>query len=170
MPERFDHVVVATHADDALALLVDATPTEKEVLGAFRYSRNETVAAPRRIAHAVGGRWARASWNYRVARADTGATGPVVTYEMSRLMNLPATDPIYVTLNARALIDPETVVAVMDYAHPIHDLAAVRAPRRRGEITTSLTAFAGAHWGWGFHEDGCRSGVEAARSLGVEWT
>lgn len=169
--ERFDHVVVATHADDALALLVDATPTEKEILGAFRYSRNETVLH-RDGSLMPSARWARASWNYRVARRghDTGVTGPVVTYEMNRLMGLPSTDPIYVTLNAKALIDPETVVAVMDYAHPIHDLDAVRAQRRRDEITTSRTAFAGAHWGWGFHEDGCRSGVEAARALGVEWT
>lgn len=169
--ERFDHVVLATHADDALALLVDATPAEKEVLGAFRYSRNETVLH-RDDSLLPSARWARASWNYRVARPghDTGATGPVVTYDMARLMGLPASDPLYVTLNATALIDPDSVVAVMDYAHPIHDLAAVRAQRRRDEITTGRTAFAGAHWGWGFHEDGCRSGVEAAHALGVAWT
>ncbi|PRY58069.1 putative NAD/FAD-binding protein [Knoellia remsis] len=170
--ERFDHVVVATHGDDALRLLADATPAEKEVLGAFRYSRNETVLHrdPSLLPRA---RWARASWNYRVARpsstATDGATGPVVTYDMTRLMGLPADDPLYVTLNATALIDPSTVVAVMDYSHPIHDLAAVRAQHRRDEITTARTAFAGAHWGWGFHEDGCRSGVEAAAALGVEW-
>lgn len=169
--ERFDHVVLATHADDALRLLVDATPTEKEVLGAFRYSRNETVLH-RDSSFLPRARWARASWNYRAARPghDDGATGPVVTYDMNRLMGLPASDPMFVTLNARALIDPSSVVAVMDYAHPIHDLEAVRAQRRRDEITTSRTAFAGAHWGWGFHEDGARSGVEAARALGVEWS
>lgn len=169
--ERFDHVVVATHADDALALLVDATPAEKEILGAFRYSRNETVLH-RDDSLLPSARWARASWNYRVARPghDVGTTGPVVTYDMTRLMGLPAADPLYVTLNATALIDPATVVAVMDYAHPIHDLAAVRAQRRRDEITTARTAFAGAHWGWGFHEDGCRSGVEAAHALGVRWS
>lgn len=168
--ERFDHVVIATHADDALHLLVDATPAEKEVLGAFRYSRNETVLH-RDESLLPSASWARASWNYRVARPghDVGTTGPVVTYDMTRLQGLPAGDPLYVTLNATALIDPATVVAVMDYAHPIHDLDAVRAQRRRDEITTARTAFAGAHWGWGFHEDGCRSGVEAARALGVEW-
>ena len=78
--ERFDHVVVATHADDALDLLVDATPAEKEVLGAFRYSRNETVLH-RDASLLPSARWARASWNYRVARPghDAGTTGPVVT-------------------------------------------------------------------------------------------
>lgn len=172
--ERFDQVVVATHADDALRLLVDATPTEKEVLGSFRYSRNETVLHrdPSLMPRA---RMARASWNYRAAPASTpltesAARGPVVTYDMTRLMGLPADDRVFVTLNAKDLIDPESVIAVMDYAHPIHDLDAVRAQRRRDEITTSRTAFAGAHWGWGFHEDGCRSGVEAARAFGVEWT
>nr|WP_052112749.1 FAD-dependent oxidoreductase [Knoellia aerolata] len=169
--ERFDHVVVATHADDALRLLVDATPTEKEVLGAFRYSRNETVLH-RDSSFMPRARWAHASWNYRAAGPghDAGTTGPVVTYDMNRLMGLPASDPLFVTLNATSLIDPAAVVAVMDYAHPIHDLDAVRAQRRRDEITTSRTAFAGAHWGWGFHEDGARSGVEAARALGVEWS
>lgn len=165
--ERFDHVVVATHADDALHLLADATPTEKEVLGAFRYSRNETVLH-RDASLLPRARWARASWNYRVA-ADPSVP-PVVTYDMTRLMGLPAGDPLFVTLNATDLIDPGSVIAVMDYAHPIHDLDAVRAQRRRDEITTATTAFAGAHWGWGFHEDGCRSGVEAAAALGVQWT
>lgn len=168
--ERFDAVILATHADDALRLLVDATPTEKEVLGAFRYSRNETVLH-RDASLLPGARWAHASWNYRAARpGHDGSTGPVVTYDMNRLMGLPATDRMFVTLNAAALIDPSSVVAVMDYAHPIHDLEAVRAQRRREEITTPRTAFAGAHWGWGFHEDGARSGVEAARALGVEWS
>lgn len=173
--ERFDHVVVATHADDALRLLVDATPSEKEVLGAFRYSRNETVLHrdPSLLPRARG---ARASWNYRALRSapdvmlDAAARGPVVTYDMTRLMGLPKADPLFVTLNATDLIDPAAVISVMDYAHPIHDLDAIHAQRRRDEITTERTAFAGAHWGWGFHEDGCRSGVEAARSLGVEWT
>ncbi|KGN36259.1 NAD(P)/FAD-dependent oxidoreductase [Knoellia subterranea] len=164
--ERFDHVVVATHADDALHLLIDATPAEKEVLGAFRYSRNETVLH-RDASLLPGSTRARASWNYRT---QAGGGRPVVTYDMTRLMGLSASDPLFVTLNATQLIDPDSVIAVMDYAHPIHDLDAVRAQRRRDEITTGTTVFAGAHWGWGFHEDGCRSGVEAAHALGVSWT
>ncbi|MBP6996263.1 MAG: FAD-dependent oxidoreductase [Phycicoccus sp.] len=162
-----DAVVLATHADQALALLADATPDEKEVLGAFRYSRNETVLhrdgslmpqAPR----------ARSSWNYRVAAPDD-QNGPMVTYWMNRLQGLDPAAPLYVSLNARDRIDPEQVIAVMDYRHPIFDEAAVRAQRRIPEITTGTTAFAGAYQGWGFHEDGARSGVAAAAALGVTW-
>lgn len=164
--ERFDRVVLATHADDALALLADATPAEKEVLGAFRYSRNETVL------HRDGSlmphaRLARSSWNYLVG--SDPARGAVVTYWMNRLQGLPASEPFYVTLNATERIDPAKVVATMEYTHPLYDLDAVRAQRRIAEITTPRTAFAGAYQGWGFHEDGCRSGVEAARAFGVDW-
>lgn len=164
--DRHDRVVVAVHADDALALLADATPLEKEVLGAFRYSQNETVL------HRDGSlmpraRLARSSWNYLVGEDPT--QGAIVTYWMNRLQGLPASEPFYVTLNATDRIDPASVVATMQYRHPLYDLGAVRAQRRVPEITTDRTAFAGAWLGWGFHEDGCRSGVEAARAFGVEW-
>lgn len=165
--ERHDRVVIATHADDALAVLADPSPAERDVLGAFRYSRNETVLhqdpslMPR-------SRRAQASWNYQVAPpGEHGA--PVVTYWMNRLQGLDQATPLFVTLNAAAAIDPSTVIATMAYDHPIHDLPALNAQRRIGEITSSTTAYAGAHWGWGFHEDGCRSGVEAARAFGVTW-
>jgi predicted NAD/FAD-binding protein len=169
--EPHDRVVVATHADQALALLADATPLEKQVLGAFRYSRNETVLhrdlrllprAPR----------ARAAWNYLVpdpVSAGARGTGPVVTYWMNRLQGLPASVPLLVTLNARDRIAERDVIAVMDYRHPIHDLAAVTAQRLLPQITTATTAFAGAYHGWGFHEDGARSGVQAAADFGVTW-
>jgi uncharacterized protein len=88
---------------------------------------------------------------------------------MNRLQGLPADEPFYVTLNATDRIDPARVVATMQYRHPLYDLHAVRAQRRLGEITTGTTAFAGAYQGWGFHEDGCRSGVQAAAAFGVSW-
>lgn len=164
---RHDAVVVATHADEALALLGDATPLEKEVLGAFRYSRNETVL------HRDGSflprtPGARAAWNYRVAPAQS-TDGPVVTYWMNRLQGIDPATPLYVTLNARTRIDPAKIIAVMDYRHPIYDTQAVDAQRRIPDITTGTTAFAGAYQGWGFHEDGARSGVAAAAALGVTW-
>ena len=164
--ERHDRVVVATHADDALRLLADPTPAEKEVLGAFRYSRNETVL------HRDGSlmpraRLARSSWNYLVG--EDPAQGAVVTYWMNRLQGLPDSEPFYVTLNATDRIDPGSVVATMQYTHPLYDVAAVRAQRRLPELATERTVFAGAYHGWGFHEDGCRSGVEAARAFGVDW-
>lgn len=164
--ERHDRVVLALHADDALGVLTDATPAEKEVLGAFRYSQNETVL------HRDGSlmpraRLARSSWNYLVG-TDPGR-GAVVTYWMNRLQGLPREEPFYVTLNASDRIDPATVVATMQYRHPLYDVDAVRAQRRLPGLTTERTAFAGAYHGWGFHEDGCRSGVEAAAAFGVQW-
>ena len=163
-----DAIVIATHADQALDLLADASREEKDVLGAFRYSRSETVlhtdarllpTAPR----------ARASWNYLTPAAPDGDHAPVVTYWMNRLQGLDSAEQYLVTLNARDRIDPAAVIAVMDYEHPIYDLEAVAAQGRLASLTTPRTAFAGAYHGWGFHEDGCRSGVEAARSLGVAW-
>ena len=163
-----DAIVIATHADQALDLLADASREEKEVLGAFRYSLSETVlhtdarmlpTAPR----------ARASWNYLTPSAPDGDHAPVVTYWMNRLQGLDSPEQYLVTLNARDRIDPATVIAVMDYEHPIYDLGAIEAQARLASLSTPRTAFAGAYHGWGFHEDGCRSGVEAARSLGVAW-
>ncbi|MFQ6171422.1 NAD(P)/FAD-dependent oxidoreductase [Oryzobacter sp. R7] len=164
--ERFDRVVLACHADDALALLADPSPGEKEVLGAFRYTSNEAVL------HRDGSlmpraRLARSSWNYLVGTDP--AKGAVVTYWMNRLQGLPAAEPFFVTLNATERIDPRSVVATMEYRHPLYDLAAVRAQRRLAGLATDTTAFAGAYHGWGFHEDGCRSGVEAAAAFGVTW-
>jgi uncharacterized protein len=164
--EQADRVVLALHADDALGILTDATPAEKEVLGAFRYSQNETVL------HRDGSlmpraRLARSSWNYLVGTDPT--QGAVVTYWMNRLQGLPRDEPFYVTLNATDRIDPAKVVATMNYRHPLYDLDAVRAQRRLPTLATERTAFAGAYHGWGFHEDGCRSGVEAAAAFGVHW-
>ena len=164
--ETYDRIVLALHADHALGILADPTPAEKEVLGSFRYSRNETVL------HRDGSlmpraRLARSSWNYLVG--DDPSRGAVVTYWMNRLQGLPPEDPFYVTLNATERIDPASVVATMQYRHPLYDLAAVRAQRRLPELATERTAFAGAYHGWGFHEDGCRSGVAAAAAFGVTW-
>lgn len=166
--ERFDRIVIATHADEALDLLADPTPAERDILGSFRYSRNVTILhQDPRLMPTAPRAWS--SWNYRVMPPGDASSGPVVTYWMNRLQHLDPATPLFVTLNATHLIDPARVLATMDYDHPIHDLAAVRAQGRKAEITTSRTAYAGAHWGWGFHEDGCRSGVEAAQAFGMTW-
>ncbi len=163
---RHDRVVLATHADDALGLLADPTPAEKEVLGAFRYTENETVLHrdPSLMPRA---RLARSSWNYLVG--EDPSRGAVVTYWMNRLQGLPAAEPFYVTLNATERIDPASVVATMHYRHPRYDLGAVRAQHRLPELTTDRTTYAGAYHGWGFHEDGCRAGVAAAAAFGTTW-
>lgn len=165
----FDQVVVATHADQALALLADATPQEKQDLGAIGYSLNRTLlhrdasVLPRRRA-------ARASWNHRTSCDGTGDGGAVtVSYWMNRLQGLPETDDLVVTLNGAGNVDPSTVVAEMDYSHPVFTPGAVEAAARLRTAGGERLAFAGAHLGWGFHEDGCRSGVEAAAALGASW-
>jgi predicted NAD/FAD-binding protein len=164
----YDAIVIATHADQALELLADASREEKDVLGAFRYSRSEAVLhSDARLLPAAP--QARASWNYLMPSARDSARPPIVTYWMNRLQGLESAEQYLVTLNARDRIDPAKVIAVMDYEHPIYDLPAIEAQRLLTSLSTPRTAFAGAYHGWGFHEDGCRSGVEAARRLGVSW-
>jgi len=165
--ERFDHVLLACHSDEALALLGDPTAAEREVLGALRYQRNETVLhtdarlLPRR-------RKAWAAWNAYIP-ATPGALC-TVSYCMNLLQSLDAPEALVVTLNRTQDIDPERILARMDYAHPLQDHASVAAQSRRAEISgVARTWYAGAYWGYGFHEDGLRSGVEVARALGVEW-
>lgn len=166
--ERFDSVVVATHPDEALALLHDASPVEKEVLGAFDYAPNRTVL------HSddtmlPGPPRGRASWNYRMSACAAREGAPVVTYWMNRLQGLETDRSYLVTLNAEERIAPDSVIATMDYAHPVYAPHSVAAQERLGALNTAQTVFAGAYHGWGFHEDGCASGVAAARALGVEW-
>lgn len=164
--QHFDKVVIATHPDQALDLLDDATPQEKEVLGAFRYTRSQALlhTDPSLLPRA---RAARSSWNFLVRSDGTGA--PLVTYWLNRLQGLPASHPLFVTLNGADLVSPRSVIAKMDYAHPAYDLEAVRAQRLLPGLSTGRTAFAGAYHGWGFHEDGARSGVAAAAAFGVAW-
>lgn len=166
--ERFDHAVLATHADQALAILGDgANRLERELLGTFPYAPNEAVLhhdvamLPRR-------RRAWASWNYHLLEQQTGK--PTVTYHMNRLQSLPDSGREWcVTLNRTGAIDPEKIVRTIQYAHPVFTTDGMRAQKRVGEISggRSRTHFAGAYWGWGFHEDGVVSGLRVARELGV---
>jgi predicted NAD/FAD-binding protein len=165
---RYSGVVVATHADTALRLLGRPTALERSILGAFSYSRNETwLHSDARLLPRAGR--ARASWNYLLPSCDAAHHGVLVTYDMNRLQSLPTTQPQLVTLNATDRIDPGEVYARMTYEHPIYTPAAVAAQQGLGALNRGGLAFAGAYHGWGFHEDGCRSGIEAAASLGVAW-
>jgi predicted NAD/FAD-binding protein len=164
----FDKVVLATHADEALALLTDAGEDEQEVLGAFGYSRNvthlhrdESVLPARRAG--------RASWNYRLEGCRTVTDRSRVSYWMNRLQGHPESDPLVVTLNPGDGETPSDVVATMTYLHPTYTAASVAAQRRLAGLNSDRLAFAGAYHGWGFHEDGCRSGVAAAEALGATW-
>jgi predicted NAD/FAD-binding protein len=162
---RFDRVVVATHADQALALLTDPSPEESLALGAFRYTANETVlhTDERLLPRA---RAARASWNYNV----NGAVKPTVTYYLNRLQRLDADEHYCVTLNRAHDIDPERVILRTVYDHPLYTLETLRGQQQIGALNGARhTLYAGAHLGNGFHEDGLASAVRAASLLGVEW-
>jgi uncharacterized protein len=161
----FDRAVVAAHAPDALRLLTAPTAAQTAVLGAFTYSRNETwLHTDTSVLPRAAG--ARAAWNLlRVPGEDR----VLVSYDMTRLMRLPGPDTHVVTLNATDRVDPTTVIAKMVYEHPVYTPASVAAQRRLPELNDDRLAFAGAYHGWGFHEDGCASGVRAAASLGVKW-
>ncbi|MEV7423151.1 FAD-dependent oxidoreductase [Streptomyces sp. NPDC091212] len=165
---RYDSVVVAVHPDQALRMLADATEDERRVLGAFPYSRNPTLlhtdtsVLPR-------ARNARASWNYLMPSCDAGADAVRVSYDMNRLQRLDAPETHVVTLNGADLVDEERVLARMVYEHPVYTPESVAAQRELPALSGPVTAFAGAYHGWGFHEDGCRSGVDAAAALGVTW-
>ncbi len=164
----FDKVVVATHADEALALLTDAGDDEQELLGAFGYSTN--VAWLHRDASVLPDQpRARASWNYRLEDCDTLTDRTRVSYWMNRLQGHPESDPLVVTLNPAEGPAPEHVVARMTYRHPTYTGASVAAQQRLPTLASERLVFAGAYHGWGFHEDGCRSGVAAATALGATW-
>ena len=164
----FDKVVIATHADDALAILADATPEEKADLGAIGYSTNQTWLHRDASALPANPR-ARASWNYRKDACETGSQNVLVSYWMNRLHGVDTADDLVVTLNATDRVAPESVIAEMTYRHPVFTTQAVAAAARLRGAGGERLAFAGAHLGWGFHEDGCRSGVEAAERLGASW-
>ncbi len=159
--ERFDRVVLACHADQALAL-IEPTPVERAVLGALKYRRNRAVvhsdpsAMPRRRA-------AWSSWNV-VADCRAGAARCRVTYWMNRLQGIAGGRHFFVTLNPRAPL--RNVWIEREYAHPVFTPEARRAQRRRGELNgVGGLYYCGACWGWGFHEDGFRSAVDAAHAL-----
>jgi predicted NAD/FAD-binding protein len=164
----FDKVVIATHADAALALLTDADDREQELLGSFGYSSNTTYLH-RDAAFLPEHARSRASWNYRLEDCGTLTDRTRVTYWMNRLQAHPESAPLLVTLNPEEGAVPREVIARMEYTHPTYTAASVAAQRRLGELNSDRLAFAGAYHGWGFHEDGCRSGVGAAEALGATW-
>lgn len=163
--ERFDRVVLATHADTALALLDEPSADERGILGAMRFQHNRATLhtdvslLPKRPR-------ARASWNYT---SGEDVQVPVLTYYANRLQGLVSETHYCITLNADSAIEPSTVIASFDYRHPVFDEAALRAQRRHHEIDgRQRTHFVGAYRGYGFHEDGVQSAHRVtARILGA---
>ncbi len=164
----FDAVVLAAHADETLAMLADATTDEKDVLGAFTYSRNSAVLH-RDDSVLPTAPAARGGWNYRMSGCANRGDRVQVSYWMNRLQHHDERFPLVVTLNPDSADPPGSIVAQMSYTHPIYTAEARAAQRRLPELETDRVVFAGAYHGWGFHEDGCRSGASAARRLGAVW-
>ncbi|GAB3016893.1 hypothetical protein GCM10011376_03210 [Nocardioides flavus (ex Wang et al. 2016)] len=163
---RFDAVVVATHPSHALAMLESPTDLQREVLSALPYSSNPALLhTDTSLLPAAAG--ARASWNFFRPEDETGAV--TVTYDLTRLQRLPTETHYLVTLGGEDLVDPATVIDRMEYEHPLYTPGSVAAQRRLPEINGERVAFAGAYHGWGFHEDGARSGLAAATHLGLRW-
>jgi predicted NAD/FAD-binding protein len=162
---RFDRVVIATHADQALALLADPSEDERRLLGAFRYSRNRTLLHTDRASLPVERR-AWASWNMDLLDCRDAQRPVGMTYHLNRLQSLPGETQYCVTLNEPSP-RPETVIASMDYTHPVLDAAAVGAQKELRRLSGArATFYAGAHLRHGFHEDGLMSALKVAEALG----
>lgn len=164
--EEFDQVVLATHGDQALRLLSDANPVEREILSSFTCSKNlailhtDTSLLPQR-------RRAWASWNYHLS--DNPTAPAAVTYQMNILQQLKSREPFCVTLNREDSIDQNKILGRFEYEHPLYSPAAVDSQSRHAEISglRHRTHFCGAYWGYGFHEDGVKSAMTVARAFGI---
>ena len=165
--ETYDHVVLASHADETLRLLVDANQQERAALGAFRYQKNVAVLhRDPRVMPRSKRCWA--SWNYT---SDGNIDDPAlsVTYWMNRLQGIARETPLFVTLNPKTAIAPEQVFDVHTFDHPVFDHAAISAqPRIQAMQGMNKTWFCGAHLRHGFHEDGLASAVHVAGLLGAQ--
>jgi predicted NAD/FAD-binding protein len=163
---RFDRVVLATHADQALGMLTDPSREEVRLLGAFRYSRNRTLLHTDATV-LPSSRRAWASWNMVMGDCRREGAPVSLTYHLNRLQSLPGPTQFCVSLNLGREPAAGTVLAEMDYTHPILDATAAAAqPGLRRLSGERHTFFAGAHMRYGFHEDGLMSGMKAAEALG----
>lgn len=166
-PEHFDHVVFGCHSDQALRMLADATPTERDVLSEFPYGRNIAVLhTDRRVLPKRRRAWA--SWNYHFAGqpSDLTSQSASVTYQMNLLQHIQSRHTFNVTLNSDEQIDPAKVLRRIEYHHPIFTVRRAAAQDRHRElINANRTSFCGAYWGNGFHEDGVVSALRVCEAL-----
>lgn len=155
----YDQVVVACHSDQALRLLRDPSPAEREILGAIAYQDNDAVLHTDTSLMPRSTR-AWAAWNYHRSAQNTGRVS--VTYDLSRLQSLPGPRRFLLTLNDTGTVDPQLVVQRLNYAHPLYTRATITAQQRHAEINgVNRSYYCGAYWGYGFHEDGVRSAIAA---------
>lgn len=163
--QYFDHVVLATHADQSLAMLADASETEKEVLGGFPYQSNDAVlhtdasVLPKR-------RRAWASWNYHIPAGNQDRV--CVTYDLNRLQSLGLPGPLCLTVNPSCEINERKVLARFQFQHPVFSSQSLISQNLYDEINgQGSISFCGAYWGYGFHEDGINSGLAVGKQFGL---
>lgn len=166
--ETYDMVIMATHADTALSLLKNPSAAEKEILSAFSYSTNNTILhKDRSFMPLLPSAWA--SWNYFTEKDPSQRSHISLTYNMNALQHIDTKHPMYVTLNPTHDIKEEYVYKRMQYTHPVFNKETEKAQKRLPEIQNkNRTLFVGAHWGFGFHEDGIASALHAVQLLGIQ--
>ncbi|HSH05096.1 MAG TPA: FAD-dependent oxidoreductase [Anaerolineae bacterium] len=168
--QTFDKLVIATHSDQALNLLADPSPAETNILGQIPYEPNTAVLhtdirfMPRRRA-------AWAAWNYTMVNGQRPEDPATLTYWMNSLQNLDTPTPYLVTINPQQPVQPDKIIQTIPYAHPAYSLASLTARQQLSQLNGQRhTYYCGAYFGYGFHEDGLKSGVDVAAQLGVTWT
>ena len=167
-PELFDKAIIATHADEALKLLVDPSSEEQEALGSWRYSTNRTVLhTDGRVLGPKKRLWA--AWNYRRRIASTSDSPVAITYYMNKLQRLHAEKDYFVTLNAENEIDAASILYETVYTHPIYTPQSPQSQRAIRELNGARhTYFCGAYMRYGFHEDAVMSALDVTKAFGLE--
>jgi len=164
---HLDHVVIATHADEAFQLLQDPTEDEQRLLGAWRYSTNQVIlhSDPRFM---PSNRRAWASWNYTREKGASGRAPVTLTYHMNRLQRLETLRPYFVTLNPGREIDDAQVIARLTYTHPMFSFNSLATQPELTRLNgANRTSYCGSYFGYGFHEDAVRAGTLVAESFGI---
>jgi len=164
--ETFDHVILAVHSDQALALLADPSEPEKEILGTIGYQPNDVILhTDTAILPSKESVWA--SWNYVIPEESQETA--TLSYDMNILQGIRAPEEFTVSLNQRQMIDPTKIIGTYRYDHPLYTPQVPAAQNRHNEISgVHRTHFCGAYWGYGFHEDGVKSGLEVCKYFGKE--
>ncbi len=165
---KFDQVIFACHGDQAMRILKGQTQIETDVMKNFSYRPNETVLhtdlsvlPKRKLGHA--------SWNYLLCKDSQDHMSVSLTYNMNILQGIKSPETFLVSLNMTDKIDPKKILKVMTYSHPVYNEACVKSQGRWGEVSgVDRIHFCGAYWGNGFHEDGVKSAIKVAASLGVK--
>jgi predicted NAD/FAD-binding protein len=164
---EFDEVVLAAHSDQSIAMLSDISADELRILSAVKYQQNKAVLHIDSSILPAKSMWS--AWNFHTRNAAPGHAPVSMTYLINKLQPLPLQTPVMVTLNPDTEIAADKIIRSFEYAHPVFDQAAIAAQSQLSQIQgINHTWFCGAWTGYGFHEDGLKSGMAVAQSLGAK--